>query len=280
MLWTSLPVQTLALATLSLAAPLDKPTNSNPPSSPYVVLALCVPFLLLASAKLVYLKYRRARTIHSYDTVVASASNDCKESQDPWSGLGIIASISRSSLQRDCSSQECSDSGYLVGCFGSPHWETRIVSRAGKCTRQTISLFSGRTGRNITAPPATYTSRPARRPTAIAQSRQYSTISSKAASVSFLEMQSPQLDITICGNVHPSSPPCDDNFNGVPLLTEPKRATKFKGKCSPNLSPVTVHIEQTRISVFDEPLCANYEGILPYSRSECGAPSSYHFLTS
>lgn len=112
----------LVCATSATALPTGT-GSSTPVRSGGLAIALCTPFLVLAALKYVYLRHRRAQSIH--------------ESGKPSPLLGLGLSISNSTSRLFSPSTRTSVQGYLVGMLGSPDWETRIQARVDRAQRRT-----------------------------------------------------------------------------------------------------------------------------------------------
>lgn len=168
-----------SLSITAYATPLpytSADSGLNSVSAGYLALALCLPFLVLIVLKYVYLKYRRAQTIHhaasesTSNRQVASPALDEKQ-RSPLVGLGLDASASgaprlplgllsegavergkrpvlglgiwRKAVRQSLSFKARVDlQGYLVGFLGSPTWETRIKTRADKVVRRDMTAIS------------------------------------------------------------------------------------------------------------------------------------------
>ena len=151
----------------------DSDSSLTPVSAGLLALGLGLPFVLLAILKLVYLKYRRAHTIHHghqssphrIQTMSQSSSvNVLSEKQNsPLVGLGLDTSsasaafalssglvpvpttrklfglrhLNRTILRAASVSARRNLQGYLVGFLGSPEWETHIKVRTDKVARRT-----------------------------------------------------------------------------------------------------------------------------------------------
>ena len=139
--------------------------------------------------------------------------------------------------------------GYFVGCFGSPQWETRIMAQADKAARKaTPSVSNGGFSRDHFSPseirsalasgsiqPSSYnpsvqthTHSTTNSNSLGASSRRHTGSSSRVPSVSFLEMTTPNMGITSCGKVHPGSPACNDQLFGsnTPKYQTPKQSKR------------------------------------------------------
>lgn len=113
----------LLLVCATSAAALPTGTGSSTPvRSGGLAIALCTPFLVLAAVKYVYLRHRRAQSIH--------------ESGKPSPLLGLGLSISNSTSRLFSPSTRTNVQGYLVGMLGSPDWETRIQARVDREQRR------------------------------------------------------------------------------------------------------------------------------------------------
>lgn len=166
----------LVWTTYATPVPTDSDALINPVSAGCLALALCLPFLLLAVLKYVYLKYRRAQTIHkasgANETVgVLSPSVSLHEKRSPLVGLGLDTSSAsaagrfglpagltfsisklrihkllgvmslRNAFKWDAETKT-NLQGYFVGFLGSPHWETRIKVRRDKVERKDLAGLS------------------------------------------------------------------------------------------------------------------------------------------
>ena len=189
------------------AIPLATIPEDTPP--PILTLWLCIPFLVLATLRLIYQKYRRAQTIHECDPRT-SVQASVKSSVMP-SLRGIGFQLPDPNRKKYFWNKDFT--GYLVGFLGSPTWETRIRRRVDRVVRKSKIVASTVTSPRISisevyrsASDDTKTSRgttQVSRTNTIAssnvhsQSRRSSHRSgshrSRSASVSFLEMQTPRL---------------------------------------------------------------------------------------
>ncbi|KAH9918772.1 hypothetical protein B0H21DRAFT_768558 [Amylocystis lapponica] len=186
-------------------------------TSPLVCAFVLLPFPLLAAIKYTYLRHRRGQSIHEGIEKMAPV----RLLGSPRPRKTILGRI---------------HSGYLIGCLGSPDWETRIQCRIDKVERymrqspadpkpssavlySRILAHSSRTSsRNRTTPNV---------------SSHRSLSRSRSLSVSCLDLQSLEapVDITSCAIVHPSSPAC-------PLLLS---------------RPYLAHLRLRRTPVFSSP---------------------------
>ncbi|GJE95798.1 hypothetical protein PsYK624_119860 [Phanerochaete sordida] len=162
----------LTLVAVTNASPVprksDQDSGLTPVSAGLLALGLGLPFVLLASLKLLYLKYRRAHTIHhghqvssgaTRATTRSSADALSEKARSPLVGLGLDTSSASAafalssglvplatprrlwwrdmvSLRIVLVSVRRALQGYLVGFLGSPEWETRITVRADKVARR------------------------------------------------------------------------------------------------------------------------------------------------
>ncbi|KAI1790019.1 hypothetical protein LXA43DRAFT_527059 [Ganoderma leucocontextum] len=97
---TALLVLFLSLPAV-LALPLHSPTLSPPSFQPLPFLFTLLPFPVLATLKYLYLRFRRGQSIHAVPHSLRPQSSTFYLALNP----------------------------YLVGIFGSPHWETTISCR-------------------------------------------------------------------------------------------------------------------------------------------------------
>lgn len=205
--------------------PLSTVPEASPP--PTFALWLCIPFVLLAAVKVTYMKFRRAQSIHSCEATPVEGTTAHLGSFSSFRGLGLkLPSVPKRPVfwEKDVT-------GYLVGCLGSPEWETRIKRRVDRAARKSRDIASAVTSPRISITDHTYSTADNTRTSkgTIGASRANTTTSSRhpsrrssqrsgsrrsqSVSVSFLEMQTPHVpvpDITSCGAIHPSSPPCPD----------------------------------------------------------------------
>jgi hypothetical protein len=120
----------LAVVGYAVASPISKRSDSStqPASVIYVVLAILIILALLAIAKHLYMKNRRATSIHL-------SSITSRNYYDPFS----IDSYCRSSTSLPLGSEkEChsNKAGFFVGLLGSPAWETKVASEVDAAVRK------------------------------------------------------------------------------------------------------------------------------------------------
>lgn len=237
------------------------PTSGNEPgASPLIALAIAIPLVFLGTAKLVYLRYRRAQSIHSYDSGPIEIKAESASQQ--WIGLGIehhpakrdrfklfkVFTLSKST-ESESAPSSTAVTGYLVGCFGSPQWETRLKAQADRAARKAIPSNSSSFNKDHFSPSEIRSAIAVGsiRSTIFSQSvytksghnsnslgtnslgtgtnsrrHTQTSSSSRVPSVSFLEMSTPNLnmnmDITNCGSIHPGSPACNEQIFGSRIV--------------------------------------------------------------
>ncbi|EKM52584.1 uncharacterized protein PHACADRAFT_149364 [Phanerochaete carnosa HHB-10118-sp] len=144
----------------------DTDPNLTPVSAGLLALGLSLPFVVLALLKYLYLKYRRAHTIHHGprsspygEQILSRSSADVlsEKCSSPLVGLGLDASsasaafappsslaptmsrsfwrLDRTTFRAASAKANLSFQGYLVGFLGSPAWEARITVRADTVAR-------------------------------------------------------------------------------------------------------------------------------------------------
>ncbi|EMD37226.1 hypothetical protein CERSUDRAFT_95481 [Gelatoporia subvermispora B] len=199
------------------ALPLGPPPEVE--YSPLVVAYVLVPFPILAAVKYMYLKFRKSQTIHAVD-------QDNQVVDEKSSSVSTRGTI-RPSVSHVLT-------GYLVGLFGSPEWETRIKCRSDRVKRKaekhlSVSSKPSSTPRSQEAADSTGTtglggtSFHTTRTSVNRSSERRSHLSRvDSRSVSWLDMRSPILspdlgDIISCASVHPSSPACS-HYPTLPSL--------------------------------------------------------------
>lgn len=278
MSWRHSTIHTLAILCFCLpisAMPLPVASGVALPSATpvYLTLALCTPFVLLAALKFSYLKYRRAQSIHCYGTL---SHLDCTKASRLL-GLGYKEDLqdrTRKSRLRMKVSKKLGMywnshqlSGYVVGFLGSPHWETRMkvkVDTATRKSRPSSSFIQSRTGSPSVAISTYDGSRRSRKTTtsghrtssygaASRYSSRYSSSRSRSMSASFLEMLTPDGNITNCSTVHPSSPACaeDHTLPAIPpeVLRLNSGSTRSRRHVStPSLSPTLMQVMEPVIA--------------------------------
>lgn len=145
----------------------DTDPNLTPVSAGLLALGLSLPFIVLALLKYLYMKYRRAHTIHHGhrsspygEQVLSRSSADAlsEKHNSPLVGLGLDASsasaafapssglaptaprriwrLNRAALRAVSVKAKLNLQGYFVGFLGSPAWEARITARADKVARR------------------------------------------------------------------------------------------------------------------------------------------------
>lgn len=300
------------------SSPIPGP-GSEPGASPLIVLGIAVPLVFMATAKLVYLRYRRAQSIHSYDSGPIEIKAESVSQQ--WIGLGIEhhpAKQSRFKLFKLFKLSKSSTStppgsavtGYLVGCFGSPQWETRLKAQADRAARKATPSASPSFNRDHFSPSEIRSAiaagsirstiysqsfHTASRPNTNSlgtNSRRHTQSSSRVASVSFLEMSTPTMDITNCGSVHPSSPVCNDQIFGSRIVkyqtpqhsrrsSRTSKASK-RGSITPRPDPVPVQGGSNKAnSSIEDSSRTESDTSRSFSRSKCPVPNTQkHVVTS
>ncbi|THH29167.1 hypothetical protein EUX98_g5029 [Antrodiella citrinella] len=253
------------------AVPLSETPEEAPP--PVFALWLCLPFLVLATVKLVYIKFRRAQSIHACGDpgAVPIATSTKFPSIPSIRGLGFkLPDTPQSSIggMKDIT-------GYLVGFLGSPEWETRIRRRVDRVVRRSQTVASTVTSPRISLVEHTSSvsgdTRTSKGTQNVSQtnttssrrqsSRRSGSHRSRSASVSFLEMQTPKVpipDIHNCGVVHPMSPACTDT---LPLQNTRKDSlnsgeeTRWRRRrlSLSYFSPTVVHIDSPPAVAAPEP---------------------------
>ncbi|KAI6039792.1 hypothetical protein EDC04DRAFT_2681483, partial [Pisolithus marmoratus] len=103
-----------------------------------VLLSISIALFSCFTVKIMYMKYRRVKTIHEHPSF------------DRGSGsLSSTSSSRRSARERDPNARRPSDhSGLIIGCLGSPTWETRIHSRVDNQVCPQLSMLSRHTHLN------------------------------------------------------------------------------------------------------------------------------------
>lgn len=95
-------------------------------TSPLIVLlSISVALFVCFTVKVMYMKYRRIKTIHGH----------------PWADRDS-ESLSPASPSRRSARERDPHPGLIIGCFGSPSWETRIHSRVDNQACARLSTFS------------------------------------------------------------------------------------------------------------------------------------------
>ncbi|KAH9847532.1 hypothetical protein C2E23DRAFT_741715 [Lenzites betulinus] len=211
------------------AAPLAGYGGAAPATASFNPLAVALsilPIPLLVAFKYTYVRFRRGQSIHAHPHTSSSV---------PGSPLCSSAvSLPGSGDQQSPSNFWGTVTPYLVGCLGSPHWETTIRSRLDKTLRQAKIDSRRSSRRSMRSPPCSPAMGDYSRSTVNTSSAYYSSFShksgsrSKSASMSFGDSSgekppSPRFTshgfsaITDCALIHPSSPPChNDVFLSVP----------------------------------------------------------------
>ncbi|KAI0688508.1 hypothetical protein BC835DRAFT_307908 [Cytidiella melzeri] len=245
------------------AIPIPPPLVSvmSGPSPVAVVLGVCAPFVLLAVVKYAYMKYRRAESIHSE---VAHAEAEVKFSP-PLVGLGLEPKVlKKGSRKLDLSCL----SGYAVGMLGSPEWETRVKVRIDKALRKACSEGSEAASRAASPSTATrsrFGSSHRSHDVSVAghrSSRHASSTSSKsrAMSLSFLEMYSPDSNVGNCAAIHPNSPPCSASHPRLPAYSESVRSKSNSSSSRIEIS--TSSLSPTLMQMM-EPVVASWQDDIP-----------------
>lgn len=208
---------------LASALPLPATPEASPP--PIFALWLCLPFVVLAAVKLTYMNFRRAQSIHACATESSGSAKLPTKSHSfsSFRGLGF----SMPAYHQRASLWGKDITGYLVGIFGSPAWETRIRRRVDRVVRQSIGNASGVVSPRIslfehhsvsdntrTSKGTASVSQPDTTMSSHRQSRHSSRHSGprrpRSASVSFLEMQTPKIpaiDLAACEMARPNIGP-------------------------------------------------------------------------
>ncbi|TCD65259.1 hypothetical protein EIP91_002923 [Steccherinum ochraceum] len=252
--------------------PLSTVPEASPP--PTFALWLCIPFVLLAVFKVTYMKFRRAQSIHDCEATPVEGTTTQLGSFSSFRGLGLkFPSVPKRPVlwKKDIT-------GYLVGCLGSPEWETRIKRRVDRAVRKSKEITSAVTSPRISITDHTYSTADNTRTSkgTIGVSRANTTTSSRhpsrrssqrsgsrrsqSVSVSFLEMQTPHVhvpDITNCGVIHPSSPPCPDasfplHTNSL-LKTGDDRKWRRRKLSISHFSPILMQVDPPPEPVSDAP---------------------------
>ncbi|KAI6099677.1 hypothetical protein F5141DRAFT_1219029 [Pisolithus sp. B1] len=93
-----------------------------------VLLSVSIALFVCFTVKVMYMKYRRIKTVHEHRSLDHGSE-----------------SLSSTSSSRRSASEGESHSGVIIGCFGSPSWETRIHSRVDNQACARLSAFSCQT---------------------------------------------------------------------------------------------------------------------------------------
>ncbi|KAI8972580.1 hypothetical protein BD414DRAFT_525240 [Trametes punicea] len=232
----------LLCATTTKAIPLyDGSTLDGTPLSPVSPLAVAMsllPLPLLAALKYAYMRFRRGQSIHAHACPLSPNLEKTMSPRSPTEG-------------QSSSGLWYSLTPYLVGCLGSPEWETKICSRLDRTLRQ-AKAGSRRSSRRSSPALADSSATTANTSTAY-----YSSLSNKSrsrsksmsASLGDVSMNynsqgtfftSRALSaITDCAIIHPSSPPC---LHAVPLPVPPEPAHKSSRTSIQELSPTLMQM--------------------------------------
>lgn len=93
-----------------------------------ILLSVSIALFVLFTVKVMYMKFRRIKTVHEHRSLDRGSE-----------------SLSSTSSSRRLASVGESYSDLIIGCFGSPSWETRIHSRADNQVCVRLSTFSYQT---------------------------------------------------------------------------------------------------------------------------------------
>ena len=196
-----------AVLQTAVALPLSTPPVEDSPP-PIFALWLCIPFFTLAAAKIAYMKFRRAQSIHACDPG-GSIEIAIKSPAIPsLRGIGFQLQEPKRRgwfWRKDFT-------GYFVGFLGSPEWETRIRKRVDRAVRRSalgslstsprISIVNPYSSVSGNTPISQGTNNPSHTATIASSDRKSRRSSShrrsdshrsRSVSVSFLEMTTPKI---------------------------------------------------------------------------------------